>query len=272
MIRAASTGASAARSTFADGAAAGYGFGLARTRDLGRAITAHGGGLRGWRSNRLYAPSERVSVVVMFNHLSPAHEAAGDLFAAVLGETRAAPPAKDPPSWPGAYIEPQTGLATRIEWAGAGRIRLRFGHSAELIEMRSDGSAGVDGARLRKTDDGLWMDRPQDNQTSRLRPLVGQGSRDVAGRYRCAELDAEVAVIEAGGALYGAFSGFLGGGRMELLDPVGEDVWTLPCPRALDYTPPGDWTLAFEREGAGAPKRVRVGCWLARNLVYDRIG
>ena len=68
--------------SFADGAAATYGFGLARGRDLGRALTAHGGGLRGWRSNRLYAPSERISVVVMFNHLSLAHEAAGELFAA----------------------------------------------------------------------------------------------------------------------------------------------------------------------------------------------
>jgi len=27
---------------------------------------------------------------------------------------------------------------------------------------------------------------------------------------------------------------------MELLDPVGPDVWALPCPRALDHTPSGD--------------------------------
>ena len=66
---------------------------------------------------------------------------------------------------------------------------------------------------------------------------------DVAGRYRCEELDAELTVADAGGVLYGAVSGFLGQGRMELLDPVGADVWVLPCPRALDHTPPGDWTL-----------------------------
>jgi D-aminopeptidase len=258
--------------SFADGATAAYGFGLARGRDLGRALTAHGGGLRGWRSNRLYAPSERVSVVVMFNHLSPAHEAAGDLFAAVLGETRPAMPRHEPPAWLGAYLEPQTGLSTRIDSAGAGQVKLRFGHSAEIIALRADANAGAEGARLRKTDNGLWMDRPQDNQSSRLRRLVGDCLRDVAGRYHCLELDAEVTVVDAGGALYGAFSGFLGQGRMELLEPVGADVWTLPCPRALDFTPPGDWTLAFERDGAGAPGRVRVGCWLARNLVYDRVG
>jgi D-aminopeptidase len=258
--------------TFTDGTPASYGYGLSRGRDLGREITGHGGGLRGWRSNRLYAPSERVSVVVMFNHLSHAHAAAADLFAAVLGEDRPAPPRRGPPVWLGAYVEPQTGLATRIEWAGDGQVRLRFGHSPEHIGVMADGSAGLDGVRLRPAGDGLWMDRPQENQSSRLSPLAGAARHDVAGRYHCAELDAQVTVVDAGGALYGAFSGFLGQGRMELLDPVGADVWTLPCPRALDFTPPGDWTLAFERDGDGPPGRVRVGCWLARNLVYERVG
>ena len=59
-----------------------------RRSELGRAVTGHGGALRGWRSHRLYVPAERVSVVVLFNHLSDAHEAAMDLLAAVLGEDR----------------------------------------------------------------------------------------------------------------------------------------------------------------------------------------
>jgi D-aminopeptidase len=93
----------------------------------------------------------------------------------------------------------------------------------------------------------------------------------VAGRYRCAELDAELQVVDAGGALYGGFSGFLGQGRMELLEPIAPDLWALPCPRALDHTPPGDWTLAFRREG-GRVAGVEVGCWLARRLPYARVG
>jgi D-aminopeptidase len=94
---------------------------------------------------------------------------------------------------------------------------------------------------------------------------------DVAGRYHCDELDAELTVIDAGGVLHGAFSGFLGRGRMEVLDPIGADLWALPCPRALDHTPPGDWTLAFQRDAFGAPIAVRIGCWLARNLIYKRL-
>ena len=57
---------------FADGRPATYGFGLARATTFGRASTGHGGGLRGWRSHRQYLPAERVSVVVMFNHLANA--------------------------------------------------------------------------------------------------------------------------------------------------------------------------------------------------------
>ena len=259
--------------TFADGAPAAYGFGLGRGTEFGRALTGHGGALRGWRSHRLYVPSERVSVVVMFNHLSNAHDAAMDVLGAALGA--GAPPAAPDlpaPSWIGAYREPETGLAVRIEPAGAGKLRLRYGHAPALLDLHADGSARSDDVCLRQGDGGLWLELPHDNQRSVLQPCGPPGATDVAGRYRCAELDAELTVIDAGGALYGGFSGFLGQGRMELLDPIGADVWALPCPRALDHTPPGDWTLAFRRDAEGRAARVEVGCWLSRRLHYTRVG
>jgi D-aminopeptidase len=92
----------------------------------------------------------------------------------------------------------------------------------------------------------------------------------VIGRYLCAELGAELTITGSSRALYGAFSGFLGQGRMELLDPIAGDVWALPCPRALDHTPPGDWTLAFRRDERGVVTGAMVGCWLARGLWYAR--
>jgi len=257
---------------FADGRPAEYGFGLNRAQALGREATGHGGALRGWRSHRLYLPGERISVVVLFNHLSDAHEAALDLLAATLGEARPKPAlAGAAPDWMGAYVEPESGLAVRADFV-EGRVRLRYGHSAEWLELRADGSADNGRTRLRPAAGGLWMDRPQENQSSGLRPLEGEALGDLAGRYRCDELEAELSVVEAGGVLYGGFSGFLGQGRMELLEPVGPDVWMLPCPRALDHTPPGDWTLAFRRGAGGRVEGVELGCWLARRLPYARIG
>ena len=115
------------------------------------------------------------------------------------------------------------------------------------------------------------MDRPYENVTSRLQRCGAALKRDVVGRYRCAELDAELVIEDAGGVLYGACSGFLGQGRMEILEPIGADVWMMPCRRALDHTPPIEWTLAFRRDAAERVIGVDVGCWLARRLPYARV-
>jgi D-aminopeptidase len=260
---------------FKDGTAASYGFGLARSTEFNRPVTGHGGALRGWRSHRLHLAGERISVVVMFNHLANAHAAAMDVLGALLGETAAKPdPGLATPAWTGAYMEPESGLAVRIDAGAAGSVRVRFGHAAMPLDIRDDGSAGGgDGPRLRPGDDGLWLDRPGENAATRLVPLAGGlAATDVAGRYSCEELQAELTVVDTSGVLYGGFSGFLGLGRMEPLEPVGADVWALPCPRALDHTPPGDWTLAFQRDAGGAVTGVEVGCWLARRLNYARVG
>jgi D-aminopeptidase len=257
---------------FRDGKEATYGFGLGRGTVLGRPVTAHGGGLRGWRSHRLYARSERISVVVMFNHLSEAHAAASALFAATLDEDLPQTArASTMPDWLGAYVEPETGIVARIDAAADGRVQLRYGHSPEQLDLQADGTAQGGSTRLRLEQDGVWMDRGAENHSSRLRPCVGVAAKDIAGRFRCEELNAELTIFDAGGALYGGFSGFLGQGRLELLDPVGPDVWTLPCHRALDYTAPGDWSLVFRRDANGRIDGVEVGCWLARRLLYTRV-
>jgi D-aminopeptidase len=257
---------------FSDGAASAYGFGLARGHEFGRAFTSHGGALRGWRSHRLYMPSERLSVVVLFNHLSDAHAAAVSIVGAVLGEEHP-PPVRDlpDPDWLGVYREPETGLSGRLDRV-EGQLRLRFGHVAERLDLRADGTADSGKTRLRMASDGLWMDRPQENQSSRLDRIDEVPATDVTGRYHCAELGTELTVIDAGGALYGGFSGVLGQGRMELLEPMAADLWALPCPRALDHTPPGDWTLAFARDVDGHVIGAEMGCWLARRLTYKRTG
>jgi D-aminopeptidase len=258
---------------FADGAPAPYGFGLGHSREFGRDLTGHGGALRGWRSHRLYVPSERLSVVVLFNHLSDAHAAALDALAAVLDASRPKPDATLPaPAWIGPYTEPETGLSARIEPASPGRIRLRFGHSPELLDLRPDGSASNGRTTLRPEGDTLRMERPGENHTTRLAPHAGSAATDIAGRYACEELGAELLIHTDGGTPYGAFSGFLGTGRMELLDPIGPDLWALPCHRALDHTPPGDWTLALQRDPSGRVAAATVGCWLARGLSYRRVG
>lgn len=258
--------------TFTDGAAAPYGFGLGRAEAFGTPVLGHGGALRGWRSHRFYVPAHRISVVVLFNHLSDASAAAMEALAAVLDQETPRPdPALPPPDWLGSYQEPETGLSVRIDSAGPGSLRLSFGQRPERLNLRADGTAGGALVRLRPTAEGLWMDRRQDNLSSLLRPCPGPAPTDIAGRYRCAEIGAELLVTDEGGVAYGGFSGHLGQGRMELLEPAGRDLWTLPCWRALDHSPPGDWTLAFRRDGVGRVNGLTFGCWLARGLDYARV-
>jgi D-aminopeptidase len=251
---------------FAGGQPALYGFGLSRQPVCGRAATGHGGALRGWRSQRFYLPAERLSVVVMFNHMGDAGAAARKLAAAALDEPEAEVAKSLPdPEWLGDYTVPETGLVARISRGADGKVALAYGYPPELLTLHQDGSAGEDATRLRAGAGGLWMDRPAENFSGLLVPAGGEAVRGLAGRYWCEELDATLTISDAGGALYGGFSGFLGQGRMEALHQVGSRIWTLPCPRALDHSPPGDWTLDVQPDGA-----VVVGCWLARGLRYER--
>jgi D-aminopeptidase len=257
---------------FADGAPAPYGFGLGRGEEFGQAITGHGGALRGWRSHRLHMAAERLSVVVLFNHFGDAASAALDLLAAALGQSRPTPEQRPAlPAWLGAYREPESGLAVRLDATQDGRVRLRFGHGPESLEPAEDGSASNGRTRVFLRDGALVMARPQENLTTTLQPAAPGQSGSIAGQYRCAELDATLTITEAGGVAYGGFGGFLGQGRMELLEPIAQDLWALPCPRALDHTPPGDWTLDITRDAAGVATGVTLGCWLARGLRYRRV-
>lgn len=270
--------------TFSDGAPAAYGFGLARETMFGRATTRHGGALRGWRSQRLHMPSERLSVVVLFNHNAGPGEAAKELVAAVLGIDQPEGVADLPaPVWAGTpacaatYVEPETGLSVRLAKSGPATVLLRYATGPEELVLQADGSAvqAESGLRVRPSPEGLWLDRPQDNQRSLLVASDGAATPDIAGRYHCADLGTELSIVNAvgassGGSFYGACSGVLGDGRMEMLQPIGRDLWVMPCPRGVDHFPPGDWTLAFTRDAASRITGIELGCWLARRFSYRR--
>ena len=268
---------------FNDGTPALYGFGLSRMRLLGRAAFGHGGGLRGWRSVRFYLPAERISIVVLFNHMADPRAAALDLLATLLEPAPARPamppftsPSGPPPAaWAGTFQEPETGLILRLEDAAGGQVKLHYsGQSAETLDPVADGVVEAGGTQLRRTPDGIWMDRRGDHQSTRLvetADIAAEGAAtDVTGMFHNAELDAKLTVTSAGGTLYGAFSGLLGQGWMQILLPAGRDLWRLPMPRALDNAPPGDWTLQFHRGANGAVASVEVGCWLARRVMFTR--
>lgn len=258
--------------TFEGGAPARYGFGVSQEELLGRSGTGHGGGLRGWRSFRFYLPGERISIVVLFNHMADPRAASLDLLRQLVEAPPKVVPATMGTDWTGSFLELETGLAVRLETTLDRRVKLYFGSSPEILDLASADEAAAGLTRLRRTAEGVWMDRAGENQSSLLRPVEGETLRDVTGRFHCAELQADFTCVSAGDVLYGAFSGWLGQGMMQILVPVATDLWRLPMPRALDHAAPGDWTLQFHRNGAGGVTGLQVGCWLARRIRFERVG
>ena len=256
--------------SFADGGEAGYGFGLARFQICGRAATGHGGGLRGWTSFRCNIASERVSVVVLFNHMSDTRGVTQKLVEALLDHPASPQPSQPATPWQGVYEEPGSGLVVRLETTADHHVKLYYsGRRPEILDPVDDTASGGT-TKLRRSGDELWMDRGTDNQSSRLLPSSGEILRDFAGVFHNDEYDARITCIANGEVLYGAFSGFLGEGMMHPLLPAGPDLWRMPMPRALDDAPPGDWTLKILRNDTGTVTAIQAGCWLARCIVFSR--
>lgn len=255
--------------TFADGSPASYGFGLSHETIGGLACTGHGGALRGFRAQRFNARAARLSVVVMFNHEASAHAAAEALILAALSAPPPAP-APIPEGWDGQWLAPN-GLLARLE-SGRRAARLSYATGDETLTLTANGVLTAPGVVLEQGAQGMTMTRTGDNSCVTLVPLPIVDSADgaeIAGHYRSAELDAELEIVARGGGVYARFSGMLGRGRMERMVPYGPGVWALATRRSMDAPAPGDWTVTVVREG-GEVKGLMLGCWLAREVTYQR--
>lgn len=256
---------------FADGAPAAYGYGLSRETIAGLEFTGHGGALRGFRTHRLNARAARLSVVVMFNHEADAHGAAEALVQAAIAQ-RTPAEALLPDGWDGQWIGPN-GLLTRVESA-RNSAKVRHTSGVERVTLAANGTLSSPGVVLAREATGVTLTRPKDNTKAKLTPLAvldSANSAEIAGHYHSPELDASMEIEARDGAVYARFTGALGSGRMERMAPAGLDVWTVATRRSMDAPAPGDWTMIMQRDAKGRVGGLTLGCWLAREVVYQRV-
>lgn len=256
---------------YIDGTPASYGFGLSHDTIAGVKVTGHGGALRGFRAQRFHAANQRLSVVVIFNHEASAHTAAVSLLKAALGQRDVK--GQQPVGWAGQWLDPVSGLLLRVA-EDTGGLTLRFATGRDRLLVGEDGVARGAGVRLTRDGQDVRMQRSAENLRVHALPLHVLETADateLAGLYHSDELEADMRIETRGGGVYAGFEGLLGSGPMELLQPVGRDVWVLTTRRSMDAPAPGDWTLQVRRDPASKISGLTLGCWLARGLDYHRV-
>jgi D-aminopeptidase len=263
------------RTSFADGSPASYGYGLDRRTRWGRAMNGHAGAIRGWRLQRLWLPSERLSVDVTFNHESDSFAAAMHVIAAALGESDTLEPSnrKAAERFAGQWIDDRIGLLLDLATNPDGTLTATYDGGAEILSVGDDGIARGLYMTLIPHAGGVRIVRPGDAIDS-LAQLVGKDRSqiicDIAGSYHSDELGSVLDIVDASGSWFAGFKGFLGSGPLMPMTPVGKDLWRLACHRSLDAPAPGDWTVRVRRSATGAIADLNVGCWLARDVEYCR--
>ncbi|KAG0647010.1 D-aminopeptidase [Hyphodiscus hymeniophilus] len=263
---------------FKYGAPADYGFGLARQSIAGVTTVGHGGGLRGYRLVRLYAPEPRISVVVMLNQ---EHGDPGGISSHILKKALAVPETKNEvvqpdKEWIGTYLDSESQLAITVNAGVPGELLVKYHSEAEKMRVVEPFRAQSDDMLATLEGSVLNLHVPKDNRRIQAQRVPttkpGTDHSEVHGRYYCDQINSAFHCSGSGAMLYGSFDGFLGKGPVHLIKSVGTDVWALACPRGMDSSPPGDWTIVVRRDDSGDVKSVTIGCWLARNLEYTKMG
>ena len=257
---------------FKDGSPAAYGLGLVRKTLWGREISGHGGAIRGWRLQRFWVPSERLSVAIAFNHESDSQAAAIHVLAGALGESDAlaASDTSAAAGFAGTWLDDEIGLLLDVRLNPDGTLEASYSGGAETLSVGADGVARGLAMTLAREEGAIRIDRPGDAIHSRALPVADESADDISGRYRSAEFESELEIMNTGGSWFAGFKGFLGQGPMMPLLPAGRDVWRLVCNRSLDAPSPGDWTVRVRRTAGNQVESLSVGCWLARNVSYER--
>ncbi|SMR42736.1 unnamed protein product [Zymoseptoria tritici ST99CH_1E4] len=277
--------------TYRDGSPATYGHGLVHTKIGEHSIIGHGGALRGFRLHRMHCPAEKTSVVVLFNHEADAGGAAEDILKALLNHSPPLPASITPsPKWTGAYLNPQNNLLLTVVPSPGKPSTLSVTYAVAPAEVTLASPTTAESAGMLASiapssssdvspQQNLSITRLRENTTFQAHRLPAPfvpppSSIDLAGEYHCAEVQSSLRITSASkhsGLMYGAFSGFMGNGPVTSMKYVAGEVWTLACPRGLDAPAPGDWTCVFQRGEDGTVDEVTIGCWLARNLKFERV-
>ncbi|KAK4547470.1 hypothetical protein LTR36_001126 [Oleoguttula mirabilis] len=260
---------------YIDGSPANYGYGLVHGEVEGIKTVGHGGALAGFRLGRVYMAKKRISVIVLLNSEADTDEVGAYILRNIAGKGKEDDALEQlNVGWTGHYLDEQSSLAIAVAQDKPGELLVNYSGHDEKLKLTSTTHATAKKVEVTLEDGQIIIQLLRGHRFT-ARPLRSWTESEVTpsytGSYRSEEIDSTFHVAGTGAMLYGYFDGYLGQGPAHLMRHLGEDVWSLACHRSLDAPAPGDWTVLFHRGGDGKTvEGVTVGCWLARNILFDK--
>ena len=283
-------------SPFNDGAAATYASGINHmiNPETGRAVLAHAGALRGWRSVLMHFVKEDVSIVVFMNRTNgPKPRPLRGLalqFAKALGVApvwrgagklprRATLPAVTD----GAYVSREQGLLIQLRnHQGRAEVHSHLDWSP-LFHAEEAGTSTTDDGHLAirvnerlgdASKSSLWLTLKGENVHAQMQrvvtPRVPDARFAARGRYHCAPLASTLEIVECKGGEEIVFTGIFGTGtgtgtRYPLARLNTHVAW-FDISRGVDESPPGRVLVIFD----ATTGLLELSCMLARRMVFRR--
>ena len=279
-------------SRFNDGATATYASGInhAVNPETGRAVLAHAGALRGWRSLLMHFVNEDVSIIVFMNRTNGPKprplrglvlQFAKALSVAPVWRGAGKPPRRAtlPAAAEGTYVSREQGLLiqlrnhrgraevhSHLDWSPlfhaeeAGTFITEDGHlTIHVNERVGDGAKG-----------SLWLTLNAENVHAKiervLAPRVSDARFAAHGRYHCEPLASTLEIVEYKGGEEIVFTGIFGTGTRYPLTRLNTHTAWFDISRGVDESPPGRVLVIFDAK-AGL---LELSCMLARRMVFRR--
>ena len=288
-------------SPFNDGAAARYASGINHEVNLqtGRAVLAHAGALRGWRSLLMYFVKEELAIVVFMNRTNgPKPRPLGGVALQLAKVLSVAPVWHGPGKHPkramlpaaaeGAYVSREQGLLIQLRnHRGRAEVYSHLSWSP-LFQSEEAGTFTTDdrnlairfGAGLGEgTKQSLWLSLGAENVHTKMQRIVVPRAPHVPdarfaarGRYHCAPLASTLEIVardvdeksKADDEI--VFTGIFGTGTRYPLTRLNTHVAWFDILRGVDESPPGR-VLVIVDVTSGL---LELSCMLARRMVFRR--
>ncbi len=279
-------------SPFNDGAAASYASGINHevNAETGRAVLAHSGALRGWRSVLMHFVKEELSIVVFMNRTNgPKPRPLGGLalqFAKALGVApvwrgagKLPPRAVLPAAADGAYVSREQGLMIQLRnHRGRAEVYSHLSWSP-LFQSEEAGTFTSDDRDLAvRFGAGLgegkkpspWLSVAGENVHTKMQRVVASRVLDAPfaahGRYHCGPLASTLEIVAGKGGEEIIFTGIFGTGTRYHLTRLNTHTAWFDILRGVDESPPGRVLVIFD-EKAGL---LELSCMLARRMVFRK--